>query len=380
MVILFSPCYNMVTKELIPMNVKIAENIRAMRKERKLSQEQLAEAMGVTVGAVSKWELGASVPDIGTIMELADFFETSVDVLLGYEWKRHSQEQAVEEIRQLRIAKRFDEGIRAAEKALQKYPNSFEVVYQSGFLYYLMLDREHAARAKELLERACELIGQNPYEDVNLMTIQDQIAMCYAYMNRYDEAVERLKKNNIGGRNDSLIGNLLSQHCRKPEEGLQYLSKALGKCQTDLYRISLGYANAYAELGKFGEAYDIMKWMYDLCQGLRDTSRVTYMDKGDVRTLVVLAEISAVMGDGEKAYAHLKQAKELAARFDAAPEYSMKGMRFFHGMEEATMYDDFGDTAREGILRFLEDDEAAPHLRPYWERLMEEELHGRAGS
>ena len=36
------------------------------------------------MGAVSKWESGASAPDVSLILELAVFFETSVDVLLGY--------------------------------------------------------------------------------------------------------------------------------------------------------------------------------------------------------------------------------------------------------------------------------------------------------
>lgn len=41
------------------MKVCLAENIRMMRKERGLTQEQLAEAMGITVGTVSKWETGS---------------------------------------------------------------------------------------------------------------------------------------------------------------------------------------------------------------------------------------------------------------------------------------------------------------------------------
>lgn len=41
------------------MKINISENIRRLRKEWRLTQEQLAEAFGVTVGAVSKWESGA---------------------------------------------------------------------------------------------------------------------------------------------------------------------------------------------------------------------------------------------------------------------------------------------------------------------------------
>lgn len=69
------------------MENKLAENIRTFRKQRALTQEQLAEVLGVTVGAVYKWEARLSQPELSTVMELADFFDTSVDVLLGYELK-----------------------------------------------------------------------------------------------------------------------------------------------------------------------------------------------------------------------------------------------------------------------------------------------------
>ena len=43
------------------MELKIAENIRILRKKKKMTQEQLAEAMGMTLSAVSKWESGVSL-------------------------------------------------------------------------------------------------------------------------------------------------------------------------------------------------------------------------------------------------------------------------------------------------------------------------------
>ena len=69
------------------MQIRLAENIRALRRQHRFTQEQLAESLGVTPGAVYKWEAGLSQPELAIIVELADLFDTSVDVLLGYEVK-----------------------------------------------------------------------------------------------------------------------------------------------------------------------------------------------------------------------------------------------------------------------------------------------------
>ena len=107
--------------------MKLSENIRAFRRARGLTQKQLAEVLDVTVGAVYKRESGQSTPELATILELADFFDTSVDALLGYEMKDNRLQATVERLRRCR-----DEKDRAcfaeAEKALKKYPNSFDVV------------------------------------------------------------------------------------------------------------------------------------------------------------------------------------------------------------------------------------------------------------
>ena len=50
------------------MEIKLSENIKRFRKERKMTQEQLAEALGVTTGAVYKWERNLSTPEIGLIL------------------------------------------------------------------------------------------------------------------------------------------------------------------------------------------------------------------------------------------------------------------------------------------------------------------------
>lgn len=66
------------------MNIKIGEQIQILRKEKGLSQEDLAQVFNVTNQSVSKWETGQSCPDIALLPDIAKFFGVSVDELLGY--------------------------------------------------------------------------------------------------------------------------------------------------------------------------------------------------------------------------------------------------------------------------------------------------------
>lgn len=64
------------------MNVEIAQRLAALRREKGYSQEELAERLGLSRQAVSKWERAESSPDIGNIVALAKLYGVSVDELL----------------------------------------------------------------------------------------------------------------------------------------------------------------------------------------------------------------------------------------------------------------------------------------------------------
>lgn len=61
------------------------ENIKALRKAKGLSQEELAIKLSVVRQTVSKWEKGLSVPDAGMVIQIADALDTTVNTLLGEE-------------------------------------------------------------------------------------------------------------------------------------------------------------------------------------------------------------------------------------------------------------------------------------------------------
>ncbi len=65
------------------MKLKLGENLRRLRKERELTQEQFADAIGVSFQAVSRWENGTAYPDMELLPALSSFFGVSVDTLLG---------------------------------------------------------------------------------------------------------------------------------------------------------------------------------------------------------------------------------------------------------------------------------------------------------
>ncbi|WP_025679320.1 helix-turn-helix domain-containing protein [Paenibacillus polymyxa] len=66
------------------MKEKLARNISIYRKERGLTQEELAKILGLSFQAVSKWENGYTMPDISLLPQLSRTLEVSIDKLLGY--------------------------------------------------------------------------------------------------------------------------------------------------------------------------------------------------------------------------------------------------------------------------------------------------------
>ena len=70
--------------------MKVGENIRALRQRKGLTQEQVAQQLGVTYQAVSKWENGTNTPDIALLPEIAAFFGVTIDALYGREEKNNT--------------------------------------------------------------------------------------------------------------------------------------------------------------------------------------------------------------------------------------------------------------------------------------------------
>ena len=63
--------------------MELGKNIYNLRKEKGMTQEEMAAELGVTAAAVSKWEKGATLPDVLMLCAIADYFGVTTDELLG---------------------------------------------------------------------------------------------------------------------------------------------------------------------------------------------------------------------------------------------------------------------------------------------------------
>jgi len=101
--------------------INIARTIVKMRREKGLTQEDIANYIGVSKASVSKWETGQSYPDITFLPQLATLFNISIDELMGYE-----PQMSKEDIRKLYVklsadfaSKPFDEVLNSCRELLK---------------------------------------------------------------------------------------------------------------------------------------------------------------------------------------------------------------------------------------------------------------------
>lgn len=205
--------------------INIAKTIGNKRKEKGITQDDLANYIGVSKASVSKWETGLSYPDITFLPQLASYFNISIDDLMGYE-----PQMTKEDIRKLYhklsadfAAKPFDEVLNHCREIVKKYFSCFPLLIQIGALLvnYSTVSKDPdktastIAEAKEIfirvkkesndvelaeqalhLEAVCSLTLGNPNEVLELLgesnaplfSTETLLASAYQMTGKFQEA------------------------------------------------------------------------------------------------------------------------------------------------------------------------------------------------
>lgn len=116
------------------MIISIGENLKQLRLQKGLTQEQLAEVFGVSAQAVSRWENNTSYPDITLLPGLAIFYNTSVDAIVGMDEirKEETLRKIHSEINELVIKGQAEKAVALIRDSLKIYPNDSGLLMSLG--------------------------------------------------------------------------------------------------------------------------------------------------------------------------------------------------------------------------------------------------------
>ncbi len=328
-----------------------------MRKERSLTQEALADALGVTAGAVYKWEAGLSSPELEMLIRIAELFDTSVDTLLGYEMAENRKRSITDQIYGFIVSK-DRAGLEYAEKALTKYPNDFNVLVASAKAYmsFGMEERNHGLmkRAIELFEKASGIVPHDIDPKFGKITIIGNIALLNYLVNDRDKALDMMKKNNEGGVFNSMIGCLTALKGETDKACLNQLANAFWDNIAEIENTSMGLMYYYSDCRDWARVKTIARWNIEYQNSLRKNGEPCFFDKTNAAFLI--AESYAYFKTGEKDHARelILEAKRLAEYFDAAPNDHMDIVKLFDISHETSTFTIFGRTGEETIQTVLD--------------------------
>lgn len=177
-----------------------ADNMVKLRKRDGITQEQIADFLGVTKASVSKWETKQSMPDISILPRLASYFNISIDDLLGYHPKLSTEE--IEEIYgdlAWKFANEpFEKVMKESEELVKQHYSCYPFLLRIAELWmnHYMLT-ENPERKNEILEmvaKLCVLVVEKEKDPA----ICNEATMCNAQslliLGRYEEVVDVLEK------------------------------------------------------------------------------------------------------------------------------------------------------------------------------------------
>lgn len=182
--------------------INIADVLVTKRREKKITQEELACFIGVSKASVSKWETGQSYPDVTFLPQLASYFNISIDELIDYKPQMQKEDirKLYQELSLEFTAKPFEEVMEQCREIIKKYYSCFPLLLQMGILIinHLELVKEPQRQA-ELIQETEEIFMRVRQESEDAQLVRQAVfmqALC-GLMNKQPEQVLTLLEDAV---------------------------------------------------------------------------------------------------------------------------------------------------------------------------------------
>ena len=114
---------------------QIGSFLKELRKEKSITQEQLAEHLNVSGRTVSRWETGSNMPDISLLVELSEFYDVSIPEIINGERKSENMNEEVKE-----VAKSMSEYALAEKESMLKEIRVLSLLGLAALIIYYVID------------------------------------------------------------------------------------------------------------------------------------------------------------------------------------------------------------------------------------------------
>lgn len=334
------------------MQHNLSENIRKNRKRMQLTQEQLAEAMGVTVGTVSKWENGNCVPDINLMMELADFFSLSLDTLVGYNLSSKNIDDILDEIFIEYKDHNLEKARKISEKALVRYPYNLKLLKRVGSIYWMSWHQEgknpeFKEKARSIFNRVLQILNDEDGSIIDKIEIRKFLALLEE---DDDKKIQIFEQINVDGIYNDIIAEILWDQ-GKHDEALNYYDKKLHISILEGMNVAWHLINYFFLNKKYEELIELLDWVNTVISGMTIEGKCSYLTRTSVLSNTCKSVCYEIMGQHEKMTKSIDEIYKQAKAFDADPVYDIyTNVKFVYGPKKdiPVAYDDRkGDTVSE---------------------------------
>jgi len=284
----------------------------AKRRERGITQDELAAHVGVSKASVSKWENGNSYPDITHLPIIASYFDISIDQLMNY--SPHLSEAEIKRIytrlTENFATKPFDDVVAECETLVKKYYSCYPFVLYVAVLYInhvsMATDDERKTQMLKSAIDLCKHTLQNCRELELLHEAEQYQAMCYLSMGDAEKVIELLcDKNLLPKRYGTGNGALISQ----AHQLLGNIDKANEVEQTELYQ-SLGvmFAGLLSYIRVNLTNIDVAQVAFDRAVGLSEMFNMRRLNSNNAAILYALgAHMYQAAGKSDEAIEALEK-------------------------------------------------------------------------
>ena len=170
------------------MNLTIGKVIKDLRSKRGMSQEKLAEHFGISPQSVSKWERGEGYPDITFLIPLAEFFDVSLDLLMGRDGEKNEMKirEILARMEHYRHTGDHEAKNKLAREAYREFPFDYRVICRYiESLFYV----EDIQINKDEIKRLCGYVMDECTEDESRYEAISCLVELYSQCGEYDHAV-----------------------------------------------------------------------------------------------------------------------------------------------------------------------------------------------